>query len=60
MEIVGGEVMETPKLILQKNADKVLNRIILPKKFVDEWGREFYMMVFEDYIKLVPVKKKEQ
>ena len=50
--------MEQPKLIYQKNADKALNRIVLPKQFVDENGREFYMEVYENYIKLVPIKKK--
>ena len=48
---------EKPLLIYQKNADKVLNRIMLPKKFVDKWGREFYMEVYEDKIILKPSRK---
>ena len=45
------------KLVLQKTADKRFNRIILPKKFIDENGREFYMEVYEDKIVLIPIKK---
>lgn len=51
--------MEKQKLILQKNADKKLNRIIIPKFFVDKYGRNFYMEVYEDYIKLIPVRKEK-
>lgn len=50
--------MEKPLLIYQKNADKVMGRVMLPKKFIDKWGREFYMEVFEDKIILKPVNKK--
>jgi len=56
---IGGEKMEKQKLILQKNADKKLNRIIIPKFFVDKYGRSFYMEVYEDYIKLIPVRKEK-
>lgn len=42
-------------IIFQKNADKKRNRIIIPKFFIDKHGREFYMQVFDDYIKLVPI-----
>ena len=48
---------EKPLLIYQKNADKVLNRVMLPKKFIDKWGREFYMEVFDDKIILRPIRK---
>lgn len=49
--------MEQAKLVFQKNADKEKNRVILPKAFVDKWGREFYMEVYEDKIILIPIKK---
>lgn len=52
--------MEKQKLILQKNADKKLNRVIIPKFFIDKYGREFYMEVYEDKIILIPVKRKEK
>ena len=42
----------------QKNADKIRNRIIIPKFFIDKHGREFYMQIFDNYIKLIHVKKK--
>ena len=48
--------MEKPILVYQKNADKEKNRIIIPKVFIDNWGRQFYLEVYEDYIKLIPVK----
>lgn len=51
--------MEKPKLIYQKNADKELNRVIVPKAFIDKYGRQFYMEVYEDYIKLIPIEKGE-
>lgn len=49
--------MERPKLIYQKNADKSLNRIVLPKKFIEKFGYEYYMEVYEDKIILLPVRK---
>ena len=48
---------EKPLLIYQKNADKTLNRVMIPKKFIDEWGREFFMEVYNDKIILRPVRK---
>jgi hypothetical protein len=49
--------MEKPQLIYQKNADKVLNRVVLPKKFIEKYGYQYYMEVYEDKIVLVPVNK---
>ena len=51
--------MEQPKLIFQKTADKVMNRIIVPKFFIEKFGRNFYMEIFEDKIILKPMKKGE-
>jgi len=56
---IGGEMMDEPKLIYQKNADKILNRIIIPKAFIDAHGRQFYMEVYNDRIILKPIKKGE-
>ena len=50
--------MEKPKLIYQKNADKEMNRVIIPKFFIDKFGRQFYMEIYQNYIKLIPIKKK--
>lgn len=51
--------MERPKLIYQKNADKEMNRVIIPKFFIDKFGRQFYMEIYKDHIKLIPIKKGE-
>ena len=51
--------MEKEKLVYQKNADKVLNRVIIPKPFIDKHGRSFYMEVHEDKIVLRPVRKEK-
>lgn len=41
-----------------KKADKVKNRIIMPKFLIEKYGNEFYLEVYSDEtIKLVPVKK---
>ena len=40
-----------------KLADPIQNRIIIPKWFVDEHGRDFYMEIYENYIKLIPIEK---
>lgn len=45
-------------LIYQKNADKEKNRVILPKVFIDKYGRSFYMEVYKDIIVLIPKKEK--
>ncbi len=49
--------MEEQKLIFQKNADKEMNRVIIPKFFIDKHGRQFYMEVYENKIVLIPIKK---
>lgn len=51
--------MEQPKLIFQKNADKEMNRVIIPKFFIDKFGRQFYMEIFEDKIVLKPIKSEK-
>lgn len=51
--------MEETKLIYQKNADKVLNRVVIPKFFIEKHGRSFYMEIYEDRIVLKPIKKGE-
>ncbi len=51
--------MEKPKLIFQKNVDKTLNKMVIPKFFVDKYGRSFYMEVYEDKLIIKPIKKGE-
>lgn len=48
---------EKPILIFQKNVDKSLNKMIIPKFFIERHGREFYMEIYEDKIVLKPIKK---
>ena len=50
--------MEKPKYIYHKVADKFRNRVIIPKYFIDEHGKEYYMEVYDDKIILKPIKKK--
>lgn len=45
-----------PILIYHKNVDKTLNRILMPKKVVEKFGRKFYMKVYQDKIVLEPIK----
>lgn len=52
-------MIEQPRLIYQKNADKQLNRVVIPKPFIDKFGREFYMEIYDDKIILKPIKKGE-
>lgn len=40
-----------------KKSEKTTNKIRLPKEVVDKFGNEFYMEVYENYIKLIPVKE---
>lgn len=51
--------MEKPKLILQKNAEKSMNKIVIPKAFIIKHGNKFYMEVYENKIVLIPIKKGE-
>lgn len=41
-----------------KRADKTLNRIVIPKFIIDNYGRDFCLEVLEDgSMKLTPIKK---
>ena len=51
--------MGSQKLVFQKNADKKLNRIIIPKFFIEQNGNRFYMEVYKEYIKLIPIKERK-
>ena len=40
-----------------KRADATRNRIIIPKLIIDNYGRDFYLEVYEDgTMKLIPIK----
>lgn len=51
--------MDKPMLIFQKNVDKAVNKIIIPKFFVEKHGRSYSMEIYEDKIILKPIKKGE-
>ena len=42
---------------LIKNAEKNSNKIRIPKGIIKKWGNHFEMEIYEDYIKLIPIKK---
>lgn len=43
---------------LMKRADLEKNRIIIPKFYIDNFGRNFYLEIYEDgTIKLIPIEK---
>lgn len=49
-----------PKVLFtfMKRADIEQNRIIIPKFFIDNYGRDFYLKVLDDgTIKLIPITK---
>lgn len=50
---------ESPIKTLLKRADIERNRIIIPKTFIDEHGRLFYMEVYNDKIIIKPRKEVE-
>ena len=50
--------MEKPVIVYQKNVDSTSNKMIIPKKIVEQWGKAFLMEIYPDHIKLVPIKKK--
>ena len=51
--------MEQPILRLQKNAEATTNKMRIPQQIIDKWGNQFYMEIYKDYIKLIPIKDKE-
>jgi hypothetical protein len=54
------ETQEKPILIYQKTADPQRNRVIIPKTFIDRYGKDFSMEVYKDKIILKPIKNKEE
>jgi len=56
---VGGERMEQPMLILQKNAERNTNKMRIPQNIIDKWGSQYRMEIYKDHIKLIPIKKGE-
>lgn len=51
------ENVKKPIVTYCKRADKALNKIIIPKAFIESWGNEFLMEVYENKIVLIPTSK---
>lgn len=49
--------MDKPIMVFQKNADKTTNKMIIPKAIIEQWGNQFYLEIYADHMKLVPIKK---
>lgn len=46
---------------LLKHADKLKNRIIIPKFIIEKYGHDFYLEIYDDEtMKLVPVNKEKK
>ena len=53
------ETKKEPTVLLRfmKRADKQLNRILIPKFIIDNYGRDYYLDVYSDgTMKLTPIK----
>ena len=47
------------KIRLKKNAEKKTNKMRIPQQIIDKCGNKFYMEIYKDCIKLIPIKKGE-
>ncbi len=48
---------EKPIMVYQKNIETTRNKIIIPQAYINANGRKCYMEVYEDYLKIVPIKE---
>ena len=49
--------MEKPVMVLQKNIENNTNKVRILKPIVEQWGKQFYMEIYEDKIVLKPIKR---
>lgn len=49
--------MEKPIMRLMKNAEKTQGKMVIPKAVLNQWGTQFYMEIYKDHIKLIPIRK---
>lgn len=52
--------MDKPTLILQKNADRTTNKMIIPQYVIKKFGNQFYMEIYEDKIILIPIQERNR
>lgn len=52
--------MSEEKLLLKfmKTLD-INNRLVIPVEIRKMFGKDYYLEVYKDYVKLIPIKKKE-
>lgn len=51
---------EKPILIYEKSAEPLSHKMIIPKKFVEKWGLDYYMEIYEDKMIIKPIKKEKE
>lgn len=51
--------MEKPIMRIMKHCDKTTNKMIIPKAIIQQWGNDYYLEVYKDYFKLIPIKKEK-
>ena len=51
--------MDKPQLKFQKNAEKSKNKIVLPKRCIEKWGSKYYLEVYDNYMKLIPIQREK-
>ena len=59
MVLKGRDNMEKIIMRLFKKAEKTQGKMVIPKAILNKLGYEFYMEIYEDYIKLIPVGKEK-
>ena len=47
-------------LVFQKNAEKLKNKMVIPKFFINKYGYQYYMTVYNDKIVIEPMNKKKK
>lgn len=52
-------MMEELIMKIQKNAETTTNKMRIPQSIINKWGNQFYMEIYKDHIKLVPIKKEK-
>lgn len=50
---------DNPEFIYQKNVEKTTNKIKLPKRLIDKWGRHIRIKEYEDKLIVEPIKGEE-
>ena len=52
-------MMEELIMKIQKNAETTTNKMRIPQSIINKWGNQFYMEIYKDYIKLIPIRKEK-